>query len=1128
MPDLHQELENTESSALIHILRQISCWLSLGVMLIGAIAWIGWLLDIAVLQSIIPGLATMKVNTATGLILSGAALWFWHRSYRERISSTQLKSRLLSLILSIIVFLIGSLTLTQFIFNVDLGIDQLLFKDTLTVNAPPGRMSPPSALSFVLTGSGLFLLNQVLPPHYLIQLQAAITFLIAYLGLVGYFFELASPYMVGSPIGMAIHTAIAFIMLSLGLIFAYPHRGYMAIVTSSGIGGLLAQRLIPSAILIPPVLGWLLLNAHFSLSQTPAAALAMLSVLVVGFFVIMIGWSAAVINRIDRRRREAEVAYQLVHERLQGEEHLRTVLQNMPVMLAATNVNKIFIVWNLECERVTGFTAAEIVGNPQAYELLNPDPSRLQQVMNEWKELGSSFRDWEITTTCKDGSIKTIAWSNVSMEFPVSGWATWGIGVDVTKRKLAEAALLEANQELEDRVAERSIELARINARLQQELAERRQVQRKLQEQAQLLDLAYDPILTRGLDGVITFWNQGAERTYGWSGEEAIGKPSYSLLKTQFPRSLSEIEAELLSQDYWMGELTHTRRDGNQIIVMSRWVLQRDSDGSPIKVLEIDSDITERKQVEEKLRLSHERISLANAELGKVAQLKDEFLANMSHELRTPLNAILGLSEALLEEVFGTLTEKQRKSMTTIENSGRHLLALINDILDLSKIESGKMQLEVTTVPVRSLCESSLSFVKQLAHQKQIKLQCRIQDDLKEVQLDERRMRQVLVNLLSNAVKFTPEGGRVELEVRANRILEKLEFSVIDTGVGIAPEDIDKLFRPFVQLDSTLSRRNTGTGLGLSLVRRIAELHGGSVSLESQVGSGSCFTVTIPWHVPVDVTIPNLEVELESLNQLQLRQALVVEDSEAAASQVARYLNELGAATVTHPIGEGVVEVALRVKPDVVILDVLLPGQSGWEVLAELKVNSITQTIPVIVISVVDERSRGVQLGAAAYLLKPFTRQQLHQALRQVLSHEIAHEVATLPPSTEPPSTLPTLLLAEDNEANISTFMTYLETQNLQIFLARNGLEAVQLAKQHQPNLILVDIQMPEMDGLEATRQICADPNLQHIPIIALTALAMPGDRERCLAAGAREYLTKPVGFKQLIRTIAQYLPNHP
>lgn len=1124
MPDLRQELESTESSALIHILRQVSCWLSLGVILIGAIAWIGWLLDIAVLQSIIPGLVRIKVNTATGLILSGAALWWWHRHSQEKVISTQLKFRLYASLCSIVVILICVLTLAQFIFNVDLGIDQLLFRDTYTIDAPPGRMSPLSAFCFMLAGIGLLLLNQARLKHHLIQLQAATIFLIAYLGLAGYFFSVSS-YQVGSPIGMAIHTAIAFIMLSLGMMFAYPNRGYMSIITSNSVGGVMARRLIPSAIIIPPVLGWLLLNVHVSLSQSPSAALAMLSILVVGIFVIMIGWSARVINRADRRLRQAELAYQLADERLQGEEHLRSVLQNMPVMLVAFDANKKFVVWNLECERVTGFTAAEIVGNPQAFESLHPDPVYLQQVMNQSKEFEGSFRNWEVKTTCKDGSIKTIAWSNVSLEFSVSGWAEWGIGVDVTERKLAEAALLEANQELEDRVAERSIELARANARLQQELAERRQVQQKLQEQAQLLDLAYDPILTRGLDGVITFWNQGAERTYGWTSEAAIGKISYSLLKTQFPRSLAEIEAELLSKDYWMGELTHTKRDGSQIIVVSRWVLQRDSDGSPVKVLEIDNDITERKQVEEKLRLSHERISLANAELGKVAQLKDEFLANMSHELRTPLNAILGLSEALLEEVFGTLTEKQRKSMTTIENSGKHLLALINDILDLSKIESGKMQLEISGVPVRSLCDSSLSFVKQLAHQKQIKLQCRIQDDLKEVQLDERRMRQVLVNLLSNAVKFTPEGGQVELEVRANRILEKLEFSVIDTGVGIAPEDIDKLFRPFVQLDSTLSRRNAGTGLGLSLVRRIAELHGGSVSLESQVGIGSCFTVTIPWQTPRDATPPEPEIALESSNQFQLRQALVVEDSEAAASQVARYLNELGAATVTHPIGEGVVEVALRINPDVIILDVLLPGRSGWEVLAELKANPATQSIPIIVISVVDERSRGVQLGAAAYLLKPFTRQQLQQVLRQTFNQEVLNETATLQPS-EQSASLPTILLAEDNEANIATFMTYLETQNLQVVLARNGLEAVLLAKQHQPDLILMDIQMQEMDGLEATRQICANSQLHHIPIIALTALAMPGDRERCLAAGAKEYLTKPVGFKQLIHTISQYLPQ--
>jgi len=394
-------------------------------------------------------------------------------------------------------------------------------------------------------------------------------------------------------------------------------------------------------------------------------------------------------------------------------------------------------------------------------------------------------------------------------------------------------------------------------------------------------------------------------------------------------------------------------------------------------------------------------LSIANAELAKAARLKDEFLAAMSHELRTPLNAVLGMSEALQEQVYGPLNEKQLKSLRTIEDSGRHLLALINDILDLSKIEAGKVELQIGPASIGPVCQASLQFVKQTALKKQIKVSSTLDSQVTTLQVDERRLKQILVNLLSNAVKFTPEGGAMGLEVKGDAEKSVVHFTVWDTGIGIALKDMNRLFKPFVQLDSRLSRQYSGTGLGLSLVQRMAELHGGSVSVESEVGKGSRFTVSLPWQA----------------------------DQETRAS------------------GQGY----------------QVTGRQGDK-----------------------EKKTPGHLAA----LSP--------------DHPV------------------TVLVADDNETSLSMMSEYLVLKGYQVIPARDGREVIQRAQEDRPDIILMDIQMPGMDGLEAIRRIRADatPNVAKIPIIALTALVMPGDRERCFEAGANEYIGKPVSPKGLVEAV--------
>ncbi len=413
------------------------------------------------------------------------------------------------------------------------------------------------------------------------------------------------------------------------------------------------------------------------------------------------------------------------------------------------------------------------------------------------------------------------------------------------------------------------------------------------------------------------------------------------------------------------------------------------------------TSLHDAKQLSEKLeqRVADRTAELlmANAELSRVMRSKDDFLSAMSHELRTPLNAILGLSESLAEGVYGDMNTKQVKSINTIAESGHHLLALINDLLDIAKIGAGKMELELTKANVEDLCQASLRFVMEQAQKQKINLKLVMDNQSVMLTADERRLKQILVNLLSNAVKFTPNGGSVTLETKCDLESESLMFSVRDTGIGIATEDLKRLFSPFTQLDSKLSRQYAGTGLGLTLVMKLVELHGGSVAVESEIGKGSCFTVRIPCK------------GLDTLNQ-------------------------------HNPSG----------------------------------------TI----------------------------------SLTEITSAE------TLPSNT------PLILVADDNEINLMTVTDYLRANKLRVIQARDGLEAVKMVREHIPSLVLMDIQMPLMDGLDAIAHLRADDKHTDMPIIALTSRAMVGDRERCIAVGANDYLSKPVNMKQLVKTIRAHLPN--
>lgn len=414
-------------------------------------------------------------------------------------------------------------------------------------------------------------------------------------------------------------------------------------------------------------------------------------------------------------------------------------------------------------------------------------------------------------------------------------------------------------------------------------------------------------------------------------------------------------------------------------------------------ILVNEKDITVQQIALTTLKETEIQLRQTNEELAQATRLKDEFLANMSHELRTPLNAILGMAEGLQEQIFGEINQEQIRALQTIESSGSHLLELINDILDVAKIESGQITLEPAAVAIAPLCQSSLVFLKQQALKKHIQLEIQLPPpslDLPNLWIDERRIRQVLINLLNNAVKFTPQGGRVTLSVALLPQSDDktfLRIAVTDTGIGIAPENLSKLFKPFIQIDSALNREYAGTGLGLALVKRIVELHGGQVGVTSTLGIGSCFTIDLPClaaHCSYPPT-PGLP-DLQDSTQIAVGRPpliLLAEDNEAIRSTTASYLKAKGYRVLLARSGQATIDLAQSQQPDLILLDMHLPGMDGLEVVKQIRHDQRLAEVPIIATNalVVPGQECCLATGANDYLKKPFKLKQLMGLMQPLL-----------------------------------------------------------------------------------------------------------------------------------------------
>ncbi len=602
-------------------------------------------------------------------------------------------------------------------------------------------------------------------------------------------------------------------------------------------------------------------------------------------------------------------------------------------------------------------------------------------------------------------------------------------------------------------------------------------------------------IVRTALDGIITFTdsvdaliiegiNPAVEKMFGYARQQIVGQPISLLLGADTATLPFDLNNLIRSGGYRV--TIGSRSDGT--IFPLEVVVTKASVGNVNFYTGTFRDITNRKQAEDQLREAKDAAEAAS-------RSKSTFLANMSHELRTPLNAIIGYSEMLQEEAEDSETEAFIPDLRKIQTAGHHLLSLIKDILDISKIEAGRMELYLETFSTKAVIEDIVTTVTPLIEKKQNQLEIVIEDEAGEMHADLTKVRQIIINLLSNAAKFT-ENGRIKLKVEPAIIngVDFVNFSISDTGIGMTEDQIARLFEKFMQADASTTRKYGGTGLGLAISKAFCEMMGGGIEAESKYGEGTTFTIRLPRYVIkhtsqrdiVDTAPADSDQEDIAGGELTV---LVIDDDAMVRDLIKRMMSREGLRVLTAASGEEGLRIASEVRPNIITLDVLMPGMDGWAVLTALKNAPALAEIPVIMLTMADSREVGFTLGASAFLVKPVERKALMSTINRFRRRE---------------GEIGRVLIVEDDDMTREMMRRTLEQEGWIAFEAANGRIALEILPASQPTFILLDLMMPEMDGFQFLAELRSLNAWRTVPVVVVTAKELDS-REREQLSGSVE-----------------------
>jgi PAS domain S-box-containing protein len=786
------------------------------------------------------------------------------------------------------------------------------------------------------------------------------------------------------------------------------------------------------------------------------------------------GILAAARDITQQKQIEQELREQQTYTRGLIESNIDALMTTDPLGII-TDVNKQM------CE-ITGRTREDLIGTPFKDYFTEPQRAEdgIRKVLAE-----DRVTNYELTIRAKDGK-ETVVSYNATTFRGADGRlrGVFAAARDITEQKRLEGQITKQYSELSDTTNF-------LNNILQS-------------------STEYS-IIAKDLTGKILAWNEGARRTYGYASEEMVGKQNSRVLHTPEDIDSGRVDAALqtaLDTGKFEGEFQRVRKNGEQFTAQVAITLRRDAAGKAVGFLLISKDITEQKGLEEQLRKKNEELVEQYRRVQEANRLKSEFLANMSHELRTPLNAIIGFSELMHDGKVGPVSPDHKEYLGDILTSSKHLLQLINDVLDLAKVESGKMEFRPEPLDLEKLSGEVRDILRTLAGSKRIRVTTEIDPSVTGVMLDASKLKQVLYNYLSNALKFTPDEGRVTIRVRPEGEAD-FQVEVEDTGIGIRAEDMGRLFVEFQQLDASTAKKYQGTGLGLALTKRIVEAQGGRVAVRSEAGKGSVFSAVLPRVARPDAAEPTIGTAADVPLRVGAPVVLAVDDDVKDRRWIADTLGRAGYTVEQAASGAEALERCRERAFDAITLDLLMADMHGREVLERIRAEGPNRETPVVIVTVLSDRSMGAGFRVHDILVKPVQENDLLQSLKR----------AAVDPSADRP-----VLVLDDDPKELKLAGMALSRLGYRAACVGDAEAALAVIERDPPAAVVLDLLMPAMNGFEFLARFRHTPRGRRTPVIVWTAKDLTAAERRKLQAAAQAIVLKSEGPTALITELQAHV----